>query len=290
MPPQPVPMLFTPLSLGGWSISHRVVMATPPRHRARPDGLPTALMAQHHGQRASAGGLVISEPITVQRDAPTSSEAPGLYTSQQANLWRQVTDAVHQRGGLMLAQLGPGLPQAALDAQALDSLSEALRDAAELAGDAGFDGVELCAGDHAAAVVDLLPALIGVWGGDRVGLGLGPGPACAAAAAMTAQRWPGIAYLRLSGPALPDDECLKQLRHLGGAALLVCGDHSPADAVAALERGRVDALSFELAFVANPDLPQRLRRGAALAEPDRATLHQGGAHGYTDYAALDTPT
>ena len=46
-------------------------------------------------------------------------------------------------------------------------------------------------------------------------------------------------------------------------------------------------VAFGRAFVANPDLVERLEAGAALAEADPATLHGGGEQGYTDYPALD---
>jgi N-ethylmaleimide reductase len=61
-----------------------------------------------------------------------------------------------------------------------------------------------------------------------------------------------------------------------------------ADAAAsAVAAGEVDAVAWGRAFLANPDLPERFRRGAALNEPDRATFYGGGAKGYVDYPALD---
>ena len=45
-------------------------------------------------------------------------------------------------------------------------------------------------------------------------------------------------------------------------------------------------MAFGRPFISNPDLVERLRRGAPLAEIDKATLYGGGAHGYTDYPAL----
>ena len=56
----------------------------------------------------------------------------------------------------------------------------------------------------------------------------------------------------------------------------------------ALAAGRADATVFGSAFLANPDLPERLRLGAALNAPDRATFYGGGAAGYTDYPTLAT--
>jgi N-ethylmaleimide reductase len=293
--PAPSP-LFTPVRLGAFDLAHRVVMATPLRRRAQPHGLPTALMALHHGQRASAGGLVIGEPTAVRRDPWADPHAPGLHSSEQANLWRQVTDAVHGRGGTMLALLGADeTPHpAAADGPSLDGWLEHFRDAAENAGDAGFDGVELHAGagsdverllrapgaddEAAGVVVELLQALVSVWGAQRVGLQLGPQrPALQHLLLPHLQRL-GIAYLRL-----PDLSGLAALRGLYRGPLLAAGDTRSAQAAAAVAGGELDAVVFESAFVANPDLPERLRDGSALALPDAATLGQGGARGYTDY-------
>jgi N-ethylmaleimide reductase len=55
----------------------------------------------------------------------------------------------------------------------------------------------------------------------------------------------------------------------------------------ALKAGRADLFAFGRLFIANPDLVERFRRGAPLAEPDRATFYGGDARGYTDYPALD---
>ena len=59
-----------------------------------------------------------------------------------------------------------------------------------------------------------------------------------------------------------------------------------ADANAELASGRADAIAFGKAFIANPDLPARLARGAALAVPDSQTFYTQGEAGYTDYPAL----
>jgi len=294
-PTSPVPSpLFTPLQLGAFELAHRVVMATPMRRRARPQGLPTALMALHHGQRATAGGLVISEAAAVSREALRNPSAPGLYCSEQANLWRQVTDAVHGRGGIMVSQLGSGDSLPAADWRTLDMLLGSFRDAAEYAGDAGFDGVELQAGpgshiddrlrhsgradEGAGALVELLQALTSVWGADRVGLQLAQHHPDLHGLLLPQLQRLGLAYLRL-----PGDADAAAWRPLYRGALVLGVDSGRDTAGAALARCLVDALAFEEAFVANPDLPERLRAGVALALPDATTLGQGGARGYTDY-------
>jgi N-ethylmaleimide reductase len=62
--------------------------------------------------------------------------------------------------------------------------------------------------------------------------------------------------------------------------------YSAAEATAAIEAGATDAVAFGTAFLANPDLPERFRRGAPLQAPDPATFYSPGAVGYTDYPFL----
>ena len=56
-------------------------------------------------------------------------------------------------------------------------------------------------------------------------------------------------------------------------------------ACALIETGQAEAVSFGRAFIANPDLPHRLRNGSALAKPDYALLYTGEERGYCDYPA-----
>ena len=55
----------------------------------------------------------------------------------------------------------------------------------------------------------------------------------------------------------------------------------------ALSEGRADAITFGRPFIANPDLPERIRIGADMNEPDQDTFYGGGAEGYIDYPFLD---
>jgi N-ethylmaleimide reductase len=84
-----------------------------------------------------------------------------------------------------------------------------------------------------------------------------------------------------------DDVLLKALRALWPTTLLV---NSPgadfATRSALVEQGRADAVSFGTMALANPDLPARLRQGAALNTPDPKSFYGGDAHGYTDYPTL----
>lgn len=64
------------------------------------------------------------------------------------------------------------------------------------------------------------------------------------------------------------------------------GGFSTASAQAALDEGSADAIVFGRAFIANPDLVQRLRVGAELNQPDVETYYRPGPAGYTDYPSL----
>ena len=96
--------LFAPYQLGRLQLANRLVMAPLTRNRAGAGEVPTALAAEYYAQRASAG-LIVSEgtqPSAVGQGYP---HTPGLHTDEQVAGWRLVADAVHARGGRIVAQL-----------------------------------------------------------------------------------------------------------------------------------------------------------------------------------------
>lgn len=95
--------LFSNYQLGNYTLASRVVMAPMTRSRAL-GNVASALMAQYYGQRASAG-LIISEGIAPSPDGLGYPRIPALYSTEQARSFRAVTEAVHQRGGRIFAQL-----------------------------------------------------------------------------------------------------------------------------------------------------------------------------------------
>lgn len=97
--------LFTPTSVGPYSIAHRVVLAPLTRMRAGKGDIPNALMAEYYEQRTSEGGLLIAEATPVSRQGYGYNKAPGIYDDAQIAGWRKVTDAVHAKGGRIFLQL-----------------------------------------------------------------------------------------------------------------------------------------------------------------------------------------
>src|SRR5690606_33266875 len=85
---------------------HRVVMAPLTRLRAQwPGDVPTALNAKYYGQRASDGGLIITEATDITSRARGYRGAPGIYSQAQIDGWRAVTDAAHARGSIIVGQI-----------------------------------------------------------------------------------------------------------------------------------------------------------------------------------------
>lgn len=168
--------LFDPVKLGAVTAPNRVLMAPLTRARATRDHVPTPIMADYYRQRASAG-LIISEGVGVSRQGLGWPYAAGIWSAEQVAAWKPVTDAVHEAGGRIFAQLwhmgrlvhssvtgeqpvssspiaAPGhahtyegnrpyeVPRA-LDEEEIPALIETYVVAARNAREAGFDGVQI---------------------------------------------------------------------------------------------------------------------------------------------------
>jgi N-ethylmaleimide reductase len=171
--------LFTPTQVGPYKLSHRVVMAPLTRMRSDPGDIPSDLMVEYYTQRASKGGLIISEATPVSTRGNGYAGAPGIYSDIQIPGWQRVTDAVHAKSGRIFQQLwhvgrqshvdlqpngdAPVAPSAiaaegyayskrgevrfsmprALELHEIPGIIEEFRSGAERALRAGFDGVEI---------------------------------------------------------------------------------------------------------------------------------------------------
>ncbi len=96
--------LFDPIRFGDIAAANRIAMAPLTRNRARPRQIPTPLMVTYYAQRASAG-LIIAEATQVVPEGQGYLDTPGIHSAEQVAGWRQVTDAVHARGGRIVLQL-----------------------------------------------------------------------------------------------------------------------------------------------------------------------------------------
>ncbi|WP_426217769.1 alkene reductase [Pseudomonas sp. DWRC2-2] len=96
--------LFEPYNLGALKLSNRIVLAPLTRNRAGPGFVPSEFAATYYSQRASAG-LLISEATQISQQGQGYQDTPGIYTQAQIDRWREVTDAVHAKGGQIFLQL-----------------------------------------------------------------------------------------------------------------------------------------------------------------------------------------
>jgi len=96
--------LFSPTRLGAIDVANRVAMAPLTRNRAINDRIPNPLAIQYYEQRASAG-LIIAEAPQISPLGQGYLDTPGIYSQDQIDAWKKVTDAVHARGGKIVLQL-----------------------------------------------------------------------------------------------------------------------------------------------------------------------------------------
>lgn len=97
--------LFETTTLGDLQLSNRIAMAPMTRGRAENPGLvPVPLMAEYYAQRASAG-LIITEGTWVNAEGIGFLNVPGIWTDEQVDGWKLVTDAVHKAGGKIFNQI-----------------------------------------------------------------------------------------------------------------------------------------------------------------------------------------
>ncbi len=171
--------LYTPAKVGRFDLAHRVVLAPMTRVRTlQPGDIPSPMMAEFYGQRASRGGLLIIEAASVSPTARSYRGAASLFHDGQMAGWKAITRAIHARGGVAFLQLihggrqshvavtggpvpvapsvvpfdgvaltadgfVPVSPHRALATAEIPGIVEEFRVAAQRAKDAGFDGVEL---------------------------------------------------------------------------------------------------------------------------------------------------
>ena len=212
------------------------------------------------------------------------------------------------------------LPRA-LETHEIAGIVEAFRRGAENARAAGFDGVEIHGANgylldqflqdksnrrddiyggaienRARLHLEVADACISVWGAGRVGMHLAPrGDAhdmgdsdlsgtFTYLASELGKR--GLAYLFLREHVAPD-RLAPAIKTAFAGMVIGNEQYTFEQSQADLDTGVIDAVGFGRMFIANPDLPARLRSGAPLNELNSKTLYGPGAEGYTDYPALD---
>lgn len=354
--------LFEPARLGPYTLTNRIVMAPLTRSRAQKDDIPSELAEEYYVQRASAG-LIIAEATQISPQGKGYAYTPGIYSQAQVQGWKKITAAVQAKGSRIFLQLWhvgrishpslqpdgvlPVAPSAvqpqgkaftesgfvpfvtprALMLEEIPGIIEQYRHAAQLALEAGFDGVEVHAANgylidqfmrdktnlrtdayggsvenRTRLLLEVTDAVVGVWGGDRVGVRLSPispandcgdsNPEALFTYAVEHLNRFGLAYLHViegatGGPREVENGFdLQILRRLFKGLYIANNGYDLALACHARENNLADLIAFGRPFIANPDLVERLHIGAPLNILNPKTLYGGNAEGYTDYPSL----
>jgi N-ethylmaleimide reductase len=166
------------------------------------------------------------------------------------------------------------------------------------------DGYGGSVANRARLLLEVTEAVSEVWGSDRVGVRLSPGgtfsgmsdadPVDTFGYAIKSLDALNLAYLHVvettqTLPPVGLDEVggpTALARSLFSGTIITAGEYNRDSAEAAIAEGRADLVAFARHYLANHDLIERFRVGAALNEPDVATFYGGGAAGYTDYPSL----
>jgi N-ethylmaleimide reductase len=96
--------LFETYTLGELTLQNRAVMSPMTRNRATSDHVPTPIMAEYYGQRASMG-LIVTEGVGPSPNGVGYPRIPGIYNTEHVEAWKPVTENVHQKGGKIFMQL-----------------------------------------------------------------------------------------------------------------------------------------------------------------------------------------
>jgi len=174
-------------------------------------------------------------------------------------------------------------------------LDQFLQDSTNLRNDAYGGSVE----NRARLMLEVVDAVVGVWGADRVGLHLAPGcdahdmgdsdPAALFGHLARECGERGLAFL-FAREGREEPRLGPMMKEKFGGPFIANQGLSQKDAEALLEAGQADAAAWGQLFIANPDLPERFFKGADLNEPNPETFYADGPEGYTDYPTLSKPT
>jgi N-ethylmaleimide reductase len=270
------------------------------------------------------GGRIFSQLWHVGRSSHISmtNGATPVAPSVIPEFWEKSTPSVSTPSGWLKPS-----PHRALDISEIPGIVEDYRKAAGRAKAAGFDGNELHAANgylideflqdgsnkrtdayggsipnRARFLLEVVEALVSVWGDNRVGVRIGP----SGSYGMMSDSNPTalfnyvadqlnrfqLAYLHIVEPRIKGDALIaeghapvasEQLRKIFKGNIIAAGGFKPDSAKAIVEKGDSDLVAFGRYFISNPDLPKRIRMGLPLADYDRNTFYTFDYHGYTDY-------
>ncbi len=278
----------------------------------------------------AAGGLIFMQLWHVGRISHPALQPDGMLPVAPSAIQPSGDAFIENERGE--GELVPFVTPRALQTEEMPYLVQQYARGARNALDAGLDGVEVHVANgylldqfinsrtnqrtdryggslenRARLLMEVVEAVVGIWGRDRVGVRLSPlgtfndvgDDDPETTFGYIAQRLSDcqLAYLHIVNPATgaieqgrePDPAAMRMvdlIRENYQGTLMIAGGFDRDTAEAWLEQGKTDLIAFGRKFLANPDLPERLRLRAPLNIPDPSTFYGGGAKGYTDYPTL----
>jgi len=348
--------LFAPFMLGELPLNNRMVMAPMTRNRAVQGNVPQPMNVEYYRQRASAG-LIITEASQVSPEGVGYPGTPGIHSEEQVAGWRSVVNAVHADGGHIFLQLWycgrishpdllpenatPVAPSAitpegeaitlegmkafveprALGVDEIQRIVGQYQHAAQMAKQAGFDGVEIHAAngylidqflrdgsnhrdDEYGSTVEnrmrflneVIDAVLKVWDSQCVGIRLTPENSFNSMSDSDPQahfdyfikqlNHRKLAYLHiLEGDMLGAESTVnyRALRDVYDGVYMANNGYDKAKAQSSLANKDSDLIAFGIPFIANPDLVIRYKNNLPLNDANQETFYGGDETGYTDY-------
>lgn len=347
-------VLFKELQLGSLKLKNRIIMSPLTRARAINNRIPNDLMAEYYKQRSSAG-LIISEATAVTPMGVGYANTPGIWSDEQINGWKKITDTVHANDGKIFLQLWhvgrishpmfldgktPVAPSAikpeghvslvrpmqeypiprALETSEVKDIVGKYKQGAINAKKAGFDGVEIHGANgylidqflqdktnqrtdeyggsienRSRFLLEIVDAVIEVWGADRVGVHLSPrgdshdiadsNPTLLFEYVAKELDQRKIAFI-FTREYLAEDSITPTIRKNFKGVLIANEKMTKELAEQLISEKSADAIAFGLNFISNPDLPIRFSENAPLNEVNFKTIYTDNEVGYTDYPSL----
>ncbi|KAI8877191.1 FMN-linked oxidoreductase [Backusella circina FSU 941] len=339
--------LLSPIKVGLMNLNHRVVLSPLTRFRAHKNNVPSDLQVEYYKQRASEGGLLVTEATNISSTSGCFPHTPGIFTEEQIEGWKKVTDAVHSKDGHIYLQLWhngrvvvsasaigytgkspvgkPFEVPRALEIPEIKQITQDYTQAALNAIEAGFDGVEIHGANgylvdqfinsssnqrtdeyggssekRSRFALEVVESVSKAVGEERTAIRLSPGVGLydmkddtpvetwSHLISQLKEKHPNLAYLSLLKDFLnvgdKNVDSLEPYRKIWNGPLFASGGYSMGieDSIQHSEKTG-DLIAFGRAFLANPDLPERIRNGYTLNNPDGATFYTNGPEGYTDY-------
>ncbi|KAI8877189.1 FMN-linked oxidoreductase [Backusella circina FSU 941] len=354
--------LFTPTKVGLMNLKHRVILAPLTRLRAHKNHVPSDLQVEYYSQRASDGGLLVTEATNISNSSGSFPHTPGIFTKEQIEAWKKVTDVVHSKGSYIYLQLwhsgrtgfsmlnpnnespvGPsaiaargsnpkGMPYETPRALEVSEIKQIIQDytqAALNAIEAGFDGVEIHGANgylvdqfinsnsnqrtdeyggssekRSRFALEVVESVSKAVGEERTAIRFSPGGAFqdmkddtpietwGYLISQIKEKHPNLAYMSFMEPRADqgDDlveegvDSLKPFRDIWKKPFITAGGFSNGTKFALQHAENTgDLIAFGRAFIANPDLPERIRNDYPLNPYHRPTFYTNDPEGYTDY-------